>query len=113
MNRDFKIKLFTCVLSFIIMFLLLYPIHRECAFGDCFVGSLAVATLFASAKYNEIDFLKGKAFYGGYIYGGKIPSIEEDSSEKNILRRRLWFGSLIFLDSLMIILAIKFSWVFN
>ncbi len=99
--------------SFILIFLLMYPIHKTCDMNDCLKGAIAFAFLFAYGKYNEYEYLKGKAFYGLYFYGGKIPSIKDDSSDKNRRIRGFHFLSLIIMDIFVIVFIVKYSWLFN
>jgi hypothetical protein len=81
--------------------------------NDCFKGAIAFAAVFAYGKYNEIDYFKGRAFYGLYFYGQKIKSLSDDHSKKNILIRRLHFCTLIMMDFLVVVFVIKYSWLFN
>ncbi|CAC9556621.1 hypothetical protein [uncultured Gammaproteobacteria bacterium] len=113
MSKENKIKIMVFVVSFFCVFFLIYPSKIGCYSKECLEFSIALAFLFSWQKVSEYEFLIGNAFYGAYTYGQKIPSLQEDNSDKNKLRRLMWFLSLIFLDIFIIYAIFKISWIFN
>ncbi|SHN94044.1 hypothetical protein [bacterium endosymbiont of Bathymodiolus sp. 5 South] len=113
MNKETIIKTIIFIIGFLFIFLLIYPEKIGCYNSGCFEVSLMFSFLFAWQKLNEYDFLKGNAFYGVYTYGIKIPSLQENSSDENKLRRLLWFLSLISFDIMIFYAVYKLSWIFN
>ncbi len=108
-----NLKLITCSLSFLFIFLLSWPTETGCYEASCVETALLLSVAFSWSKANEIDFFRGDVFHGWYIFGGYIKSLKEDNSRQNILKRRFWFVSLLLLDLAVIIFVIKFSWLFN
>ena len=106
-------KLIISVFSFIVVFLLIFPVHADCQVNKCFELAFLLSFIFSWAKANEYDFLKGDAFYGLYIYGTKINPLNKDSSSQHKIYRYFWFLSLILADIGVIFYIVKFSWLFN
>ena len=114
MNKKNNIKINIALLSFIITFLLLYPLHEDCLNKNCFMVALLSAIIFSSNKLSEYDFLKGEAFYGFTTFNiAKVKSLSEDSSKQNKIIRFCWFFTLLLTDSLIVFVIVTKSWLFN
>ena len=114
MNKKNNIKINTAIFSFIIVFLLLYPLHEDCLNKNCFILALLAAIIFSSNKLSEYDFFKGEAFYGFNTFNiAKVKSLSEDSSKQNKIIRFSWFFTLLLTDALIVFVIITKSWLFN
>lgn len=113
MSKKIRIKTIIFIIGFLFIFFLIYPKKIGCYNADCLEVSLVLAFLFAWQKIGEYEFLTGDAFYGAYTYGQKIPSLKQDSTDNNKLRRLLWFLSLIIFDIIIMYAVFQLSWLFN
>ncbi len=107
-----NLKITIWVISFVVMFFTMFPIHLECD-EECLKWSLLLSLMFAGFNVSIYNFFIGDSFFFPIMKGAIVDSLHKNPSKKKYFIRKL--GLLHSVSWIVIIFygVYKLSWIFN
>jgi hypothetical protein len=91
---------------------MVHPLNSFCG-EDCLLGALVIAISFSLLNIQIYNFFIGQPFYVALPISPVIKSLSDCKNNKEKMSRIFYTVFNMFINIVIIILAIKLSWLFN